>query len=141
MGRTRKFYDGDKKFNERAFGRKIQEIRKYELRMTAEMFSKEIGVSAAYERQLECGCKTPSMELFIEICKRLKTTPSYLLSDSINLTEKDDALDENMLAMRIAALSRNERKMLNGIILTLDNSEEGHKTKEFIGLTEESIHP
>lgn len=63
-----------------SLGRKINAARK-ELGITSEKLSELCNINATYLRQLESGSGMPSLPVFISICKELKVSPSYLLSD------------------------------------------------------------
>ena len=71
-------------------GRKINTARK-ELGLTSERLSELCNINATYLRQLESGTGLPSLPVFISICKELKVSPSYLLSDFL-----DDPAIQNM---------------------------------------------
>ena len=61
-------------------GNRIRLARK-DAGLTGERLSEICDINAAYLRQIECGSKTPSLPVFISLCKGLKVSPSYLLAD------------------------------------------------------------
>ena len=63
-------------------GNRIRAARK-EAGLTSERLSEICDINAAYLRQIECGTKTPSLPLFVLLCKGLQVTPSYLLADTL----------------------------------------------------------
>ena len=63
-------------------GNRIRIARK-DAGLTSERLSEICDINAAYLRQIECGAKTPSLPLFVALCKGLQVTPSYLLADAI----------------------------------------------------------
>ena len=73
-------------------GKKINLARKSK-GMTGEQLSEACNINATYLRQIESGAKTPSLPVFISLCKELKVSASYLLSDILNdpeIIEMDD---------------------------------------------------
>ena len=73
-------------------GKKINVARKSK-GMTGEQLSEACNINATYLRQIESGAKTPSLPVFISLCKELKVSASYLLSDILNdpeITEMDE---------------------------------------------------
>ena len=73
-------------------GKKINLARKSK-GMTGEQLSEACNINATYLRQIESGAKTPSLPVFISLCKELKVSASYLLSDILNdpeITEMDE---------------------------------------------------
>ena len=73
-------------------GKKINLARKSK-GMTGEQLSEACNINATYLRQIESGAKTPSLPVFILLCKELKVSASYLLSDILNdpeITEMDE---------------------------------------------------
>lgn len=63
-------------------GKRINEIRKSR-KLTAEKLSELCNINATYLRQIEGGIKTPSLPVFISICKELCISPDYLLQDEL----------------------------------------------------------
>lgn len=61
-------------------GKRINTARKSK-GMTGEQLSEACNINATYLRQIESGIKTPSLPVFIALCRELKVSASYLLSD------------------------------------------------------------
>lgn len=61
------------------FGRRMQQIRKYECEMTSEELAVSIGMSLTFIRQIECGVKKPSIATLVAIARALNTSTDYLL--------------------------------------------------------------
>lgn len=70
----------------KAMGKKINRARK-DRGLTSEALSELCYISPTYLRQIEAGSKVPSMSVFITICKVLKTSPTYFLSDMLEDNE------------------------------------------------------
>ena len=70
-------------------GNRIRAARK-EASLTSERLSEISDINAAYLRQIECGAKTPSIPLFVLLCKGLQVTPSYLLADALPKCENQE---------------------------------------------------
>lgn len=66
--------------DKKLFGRRLNTARKSR-GLTSERLSELCYIDATYLRQIEAGIKTPSLPLFIELCRALHASPSYLLSD------------------------------------------------------------
>lgn len=74
-----------------ALGRQIYAARK-ERGMTGERLSELCNINATYLRQIESGLKTPSLPVFITICKQLGVSPNYLLPEAVADSECSDLL-------------------------------------------------
>jgi len=73
----------------KSFGKRLNQVRK--LRgLTSEKLSERCYLNATYIRQIEAGTKTPSLPIFVSLCKELKVSPSYLLACEFNSTEDGD---------------------------------------------------
>lgn len=68
--------------DKKLLGRKINATRK-ELGITGEKLADLCGINATYLRQIESGTKIPSLPMFVTLCKELKVSPSYLLSEAL----------------------------------------------------------
>lgn len=69
--------------DKKLLGRRINAARK-DRGITSERLSELCNINATYMRQIESGAKVPSLPVFVEICKTLKVSPSYLLADAID---------------------------------------------------------
>lgn len=69
------------------FGRRMQQVRKYEREMTSEELAVSIGMSPTFIRQIECGVKKPSITTLVAIARALNTSTDYLL-DTQNSAEE-----------------------------------------------------
>lgn len=81
--------------DKKLLGKKINIARK-DKGLTSEKLSEFCNINATYLRQIESGAKMPSLPVFISICRELKVSPSYLLSDILTDPEAQemDALSE-----------------------------------------------
>jgi len=66
----------------KAFGKKVNKARK-DLGLTSEKLSELCNLNATYIRQIEAGTKVPSLPVFVLLCKTLKVSPAYLLSEAL----------------------------------------------------------
>lgn len=64
-------------------GKRINSARK-DKGITGEKLSEACNINATYLRPIESGSKMPSLPVFISLCKELKVSPSYLLSDILS---------------------------------------------------------
>ena len=69
--------------DKKAFGRKLNQARK-DRGLTSEKLSELCSLNATYIRQIEAGTKVPSLPVFVLLCKTLRVSPSYLLSEVLN---------------------------------------------------------
>ena len=90
--------------------------------MTGEKLSEACNINATYLRQIESGAKMPSLPVFISICKELKVSPSYLLSDILNDAEISEMDELQKLWMNATP---KQIKMVSSMIRSaLENMEE-----------------
>lgn len=68
--------------NTMTMGRKINLSRK-DRGLSSEKLAELCNINATYLRQIESGAKTPSLPVFVSICRELKVSPSYLLADQL----------------------------------------------------------
>ena len=102
-------------------GKRINMARK-DKGMTGEKLSEACNINATYLRQIESGAKMPSLPVFISICKELKVSPSYLLSDILNDAEISEMDELQKLWMNATP---KQIKMVSSMIRSaLDNMEE-----------------
>lgn len=72
--------------DKKLLGRRINAARK-ERGMTGERLAEACNINATYLRQIEGGVKTPSLPMFITLCRVLKVSPNYLLPELVSGTE------------------------------------------------------
>lgn len=89
----------------KGLGSRIKAARR-ERGMTGEKLAESCNINATYLRQIEAGTKTPSLPMFVEICKQLNVSPTYLLSDS--LEERGGSIDSLTRLMETATPSQAE---------------------------------
>ena len=75
--------------DKKLLGRRINAARR-ERGWTSERLSEICNINATYLRQIESGAKTPSLQVFVELCEALKVSPTYLLADSLPGAESQD---------------------------------------------------
>ena len=75
--------------DKKLLGRQINRARK-DRGLTSEKLSEACNVNATYLRQIESGARTPSLPMFVSLCRGLKVSPSYLLVDVLPDTEIRD---------------------------------------------------
>lgn len=75
--------------DKKLLGRQINRARK-DRGLTSEKLSEACNVNATYLRQIESGARTPSLPMFVSLCRELKVSPSYLLIDVLPDTEIRD---------------------------------------------------
>lgn len=97
------------------FGKRMKEFRQFR-RMTSAELAKQLGLNLSYVRQIECGRKTPSLEVFLDICNIIEVTPDMLLQSDLHRSETDEL---NALIELAAKLSPKECAQLRRIALAL----------------------
>ncbi len=70
-------------------GQRINAARK-DRGLTSEKLAEACNINATYLRQIEGGMKTPSLPMFVTICRELKVSPNYLLPDLVKGTEAEN---------------------------------------------------
>ena len=107
--------------DKKLLGRKINAVRK-ERGLTSERLSELCNIGATYLRQIESGAKMPSLPIFITICRELRVSPAYLLSDLLPDVEDYGVGELNELYRKAAP---EQLKMILSIIHgVLDNLDE-----------------
>lgn len=74
--------------DKKQFGRRVNSARK-DRGMTSDKLAEACNVNPTYLRQIESGMKTPSLPLFIEMCRALKVSPNYMLPELVEGTEAE----------------------------------------------------
>lgn len=97
--------------DKKGLGGRIKMARK-ERSLTAEKLAELCNINAIYLRQIEAGSKTPSLPMFVELCRQLKVSPSFLLADSLN--EESAALDNVTQLVKTATPS--QLALISGMI-------------------------
>jgi len=107
--------------DKKLLGRRINIARK-DRSMTSEKLSELCSINATYLRQIESGAKTPSLPVFISLCRELKVSPSYLLADILPNPEIQGI--DSLLELWQSATPK-QIKLINSIIRSvLDNMED-----------------
>lgn len=107
--------------DKKLLGKKINIARK-DKGITSEKLSELCNINATYLRQIESGAKMPSLPVFISICRELKVSPSYLLSD---ILADPEAQEMDALSELWEKATPKQIKMVNSMIRSvLDNIED-----------------
>lgn len=100
----------------REVGRRMAKRRK-ELGLKQYQVCEMIDVNYKYISNLETGRSAPSLEMLMDICTALKTTPNYLLlGTEVNISN-------DTLADKISRLDNKSKLLLNDIIDTIKKYE------------------
>lgn len=81
--------------NKKQLGKKVNMARK-DCGLTSEKLAEACHINSTYLRQIESGAKIPSLPVFVTICKELRVSPSYLLSEVLvdcDVIEMDMLID------------------------------------------------
>ena len=70
-------------------GRNLFAARK-KRKMTAEDLAKKMGISASFIRQIECGRRSPSLSLLIDLCNELEITPNKVLAGDLHIKQMSE---------------------------------------------------
>ena len=79
--------------NKKQLGKEVNIARK-DCGLTGEKLAEACHINPTYLRQIESGTKIPSLPVFVTICKELRVSPSYLLSEVL---EDCDLIEMDML--------------------------------------------
>ncbi len=96
--------------NYKEIGRRIAKRRK-ELGLKQYEVCEMIDVNYKYISNLETGRSAPSLELIMNLCNALQTTPDYFLTG----TERNRSIDKN-ITEKISSLSSENKNLLDGIV-------------------------
>lgn len=106
--------------DKKQLGRRINSARK-DQGMTSDKLAEACHINPTYLRQIGSGMKTPSLPLFIEICRALKVSPNYMLPDLVpgSEAEKLEKFEKIFLAAdptprQIEALEEMARIVMKG---------------------------
>ncbi len=102
-------------------GRRLRRLRK-EKKITTKQLSNECGISDVYLRQIEGQGRLPSLDLFITICNKLGTNPTYLLQDFL---ENPGSAASNPLATQFEQLSPQQQFKASKILHVIFEEGEG----------------
>lgn len=69
-------------FRYQEMGKRIQ-VRRKELKLKQDELAERLGISNNHMSSIENGKQRPSMDVFLNICDNLNTTPDYLLLGTI----------------------------------------------------------
>lgn len=97
-------------------GKRMAKRRK-ELGLKQYQVCELIDVNYKYISNLETGRSVPSLEVIMNICEALQTTPDYLLLGTLN---GENGITDKSLIDRISRLSPKNKNLLFGIIELLD---------------------
>ena len=101
-------------------GKRLNAARK-DKGITSEKLAELCSINATYLRQIEAGSKTPSLPVFVSLCRELQVSPSYLLSDELAVPEIQD-MDALWELWQTA--TPKQIKMISAMLRSaLDNSE------------------
>lgn len=100
----------------REVGRRMAKRRK-ELGLKQYQVCEMIDVNYKYISNLETGRSAPSLEMLMDICTALKTTPDYLLIGT------DGNITNDTLTDKISRLDNKSKLLLNDIIDTIKKYE------------------
>lgn len=104
------------KIDYREVGRRMAKRRK-ELGLKQYQVCEMIDVNYKYISNLETGRSAPSLEMLMDICTALKTTPDYLLIGT------DGNITNDTLTDKISRLDNKSKLLLNDIIDTIKKYE------------------
>lgn len=100
----------------REVGRRMAKRRK-ELGLKQYQVCEIIDVNYKYISNLETGRSAPSLEVLMDLCQALKTTPNYLLIGT------DENISNETLTEKISRLDGKSKLILNDIIDTIKKYE------------------
>jgi len=110
--------------NDEMFGVRLKQARKVR-KFTAAMLAEKTDISANSIYSYENARKTPKVEVLINICNTLSTSPDYLLMDSLmpDLYKPDDS----ELGELFPLLTQLEQEIVVDLVRTMINKKEIHK--------------
>ncbi len=100
-------------------GKRMAKRRK-ELGLKQYEVCEQINVNYKYISNLETGRSVPSLEVVMNLCEALQTTPDYLLLGTVG---DSNGISDKSLLDTIRRLSPKNKKLLLGIIELLENEQ------------------
>lgn len=91
--------------------------RRRELNLRQNELAKELGVSNNYLSNIENGHSIPSLEVFANICTKLKITPDLLLLGVIRIDNVPENIKDNL-----KLCTSDELQLIDGIIQCILNN-------------------
>ena len=110
-----------KRMDKKSLGRKINIARK-DRGLTSEKLSELCSINATYLRQIESGAKTPSLPVFVSLCRELRVSPSYLLAEVLPDPEIQEM--DALLQLWTSATPKQIKLISSMIRSVLDNMED-----------------
>lgn len=93
------------------FGERVKKYRQKK-RITQEMLAESMDVSNTYISQIERGIHSPSLPVFIALCKHLQVDASVLLKDFLNTDMKEENQNHRTLCTLSTQLSDHQLECL-----------------------------
>ncbi|MBQ9948163.1 MAG: helix-turn-helix transcriptional regulator [Oscillospiraceae bacterium] len=100
-------------------GKRMAKRRK-ELGLKQYQVCEMINVNYKYISNLETGRSIPSLEVIMNLCEALRTTPDYLL---LGAASADSELTDSTLCAKISRLDAKSKRILFGMIDILENNQ------------------
>ncbi len=100
--------------DKKLLGKRINAARK-DRGLTSEKLSELCDINATYLRQIESGAKLPSLPLFVCLCEKLRTSPSYLLAEQLDDDESTGI--DTLLELQNRA-TPGQLQLINAMILS-----------------------
>lgn len=85
--------------NSNMMGTRIKSRRK-ELKMSQAQLAEKIDVTNNHISSIETGKQVPSLDVFVNICEQLRTTPDYLLLGSLHPHNVPQNIYDSLLLCR-----------------------------------------
>lgn len=82
-------------FDKREMGRRISE-RREKLQLKQNALAEKLDINNNHLSSIETGKVSPSLDLFIKICKELKVTPDYLLEGAMHSNNVPENIMEHL---------------------------------------------
>lgn len=107
--------------NEKMFGVRLKQVRGIR-KLTAAMLAEKVNVSTNSIYSYEGARKTPKLEVTIDLCNALSTSPDYLLMDSLipDLYKPDDSEIGELFPL----LTKLEQEIVIDLVRTMINKRE-----------------
>lgn len=97
--------------NTKTFGARVKKLRRAK-DVSVEQFAKKIDISVDHLRAVECGRRTPSLEVCVKIINALNISADELLKGSVT---QASSLLINDITRKMIGLSNEELRMLDAV--------------------------
>jgi len=111
--------------NNLSFGKHIKSARKKK-NWTTERLAEMTSINNRSIQQIECGSRSTSLTVLIQLCNALEVTPQYLLSGDLNENLLDEQSEYIQMFETIIRLNKSDFTFINDMIKFVTSSKHNY---------------